>query len=61
MTANGAKLAEGRLQRAVPNMVSIGEGLDIGCDTGSPIDFPCQLPFAFTGKIAKVTVERRAK
>ena len=61
MTANGAKLAEGRLDRTIPNMMSIGEGLDIGRDTGSPIDFSYELPFAFTGTIEKVTVELKAK
>jgi hypothetical protein len=29
--------------------------------TGSPIDFTYQLPFAFTGKIDKVTVELKVK
>ena len=36
---------------------SLGEGLDIGMDTGSPIDFTYTKPFAFTGRIGKVTVE----
>jgi arylsulfatase len=61
MTANGAKLAEGRIPRTIPANMSLGEGLDIGRDTGSPIDFTYQLPFAFTGKIEKVTVELKAK
>jgi arylsulfatase len=61
MSANGAKIAEGRLSRTIPNLMSMGDGLDIGCDTGSPIDSTYQLPFAFTGKIEKVTVELRAK
>jgi arylsulfatase len=26
-------------------------------DCGSPVDFTYQLPFAFTGKIEKVTIE----
>jgi arylsulfatase len=57
LTANGKKVAEGRLARTVPNKLSICEGLDIGMDNGSPVDFTYKMPFAFTGKIEKVTIE----
>ncbi len=59
LTANGVKVAEGRLERTVPIQFSIGEGLDIGMDCGSAVDFTYQLPFAFTGKIEKVEVALR--
>ncbi|HEX3902307.1 MAG TPA: arylsulfatase [Polyangia bacterium] len=61
MTANGTMIAEGRLARTIPAAMALGEGLDIGCDTGSPIDFTYKMPFAFSGKIEKVTVELKAK
>ena len=57
MTANGKKIAGGRLKRTIPLKVSITEGLDIGMDVGSPVDFTYTLPFAFTGNIEKVTIE----
>jgi arylsulfatase len=57
MSANGKKIAEGRLERTIPIQFSLGEGLDVGQDTGSPIDFTYKLPFAFTGKIENVEVE----
>ena len=57
MAANGKKIAEGRLARTIPIQFSLGEGLDIGRDIGSPVDFTYELPFAFTGKIEKVTIE----
>lgn len=57
MTANGEKIAGGRLDRTIPIQFSLGEGVDIGMDIGSPIDFTYPLPFAFTGKIEQVTVE----
>ena len=60
MLVNGAIVAEGRLERTVPVQFSIGEGLDIGMDSGSPVDFTYTLPFAFSGTIEKVTVELRA-
>lgn len=59
MTANGKTIGQGRLARTIPIQFSLGEGLDVGMDIGSPIDFTYALPFAFTGKIEKVTVELR--
>ena len=61
ITANGKKVAEGRLERTIPMQFSLGEGLDIGMDGGSPVDFTYKLPFAFTGTIEKVTIELKAK
>jgi arylsulfatase len=57
MSANGKPIASGRLNRTIPIQFSLGEGIDIGTDTGSPIDFTYQLPFSFTGKISYVTID----
>jgi arylsulfatase len=57
MTANGNKIAEGRLERTVPMQFSLGEGLDIGLDGGSAVDFTYKLPFKFTGTIEKVEID----
>jgi arylsulfatase len=57
MTVNGTKVAEGELPRTIPQQISIGEGLDIGQDIGSPVDFAYKPPFPFTGRIEKVTVD----
>lgn len=57
LTANGKKVGEGKLPKTVPLQFSLGEGIDVGTDTGSAIDFTYKLPFTFTGKIDKVTVE----
>jgi arylsulfatase len=57
LTANGTKVGEGKLPRTIPNRISLGEGIDIGTDLGSAIDFTYKLPFSFTGKIEKVVVE----
>jgi arylsulfatase len=57
MTANGKSVAEGRLRKTIPIQMSLGEGLDVGMDIGSPVDFTYTLPFAFTGKIDHVTIE----
>ncbi|MCI0702200.1 MAG: arylsulfatase [Planctomycetia bacterium] len=57
MTANGTKVAEGRLEKTIPIQFSITEGMDIGMDVGSAVDFTYKLPFKFTGKIEKVTID----
>src|SRR5262249_2861502 len=57
ISANGAKVAEGQLPKTIPLQISLGEGMDIGMDVGSPVDFTYKLPFAFTGKIEKVTFD----
>jgi arylsulfatase len=39
LSANGNKVAEGKLPKTIPIQFSLGEGLDIGRDVGSPVDF----------------------
>jgi arylsulfatase len=57
MTVNGKNVAEGQLPRTIPATISIGEGMDIGEDVGSPVDFTYKPPFKFTGTIDKVTFD----
>jgi arylsulfatase len=56
LKANDKTLASGRIARSIPIQFSLGEGLDVGTDIGSPIDFTYTLPFTFTGTIHKVTI-----
>jgi Sulfatase len=57
LSANGKVASQARLERTIPIQIGLGEGLDVGMDIGSAVDFTYKLPFAFTGKIRKVTVE----
>lgn len=57
LTADGKTIVEGKLEKTIPAQFSLGEGLDIGLDIGSPVDFTYDLPFAYTGKIEKVTID----
>lgn len=57
LSANGQPIAEGRLAKTIPVQFSLGEGLDVGRDVGSAVDFTYKLPFEFTGTIEKVTVD----
>ncbi|HEF4759590.1 TPA: arylsulfatase [Pseudomonas putida] len=60
ITANGDKVAEGRLDKTIPNLLSVGgDRLDIGMDNGTAVDTSYKQPFAFNGKIEKVTIETR--
>ena len=60
MSANGRTIVEGRLEKTIPIQFSLGEGLDIGMDVGSAVDFTYTLPFAFTGRIEQVMIELAA-
>ena len=57
MSVNGTKVGEEQLTRTIPAQISLNEGMDIGEDVGSPVDFTYKPPFKFTGKIEKVTYE----
>jgi arylsulfatase len=57
MMVNDTKVAQGQLLKTIPIQISLGEGLDIGMDVGSDVDYTYKLPFQFTGRIEKVTVE----
>ncbi len=59
--ANGKTVAAGRLEHTVPIQFAIFEGLDIGLDTGSPVDWTYPLPFKFTGRIKQVEIEIHPK
>src|SRR5262249_23515150 len=57
LSVNGAKVGEMTLARTIPAQISLNEGMDIGQDVGSPVDFNYEPPFKFTGTIEKVTYE----
>jgi arylsulfatase len=57
MLVNGTKVAAGDMPRTIPLQISLGEGMGIGTDVGSAVDFTYKLPFMFTGTIDKVTFD----
>jgi arylsulfatase len=45
------------MERTIPFILQWDENLDIGSDTGTPVnDADYQVPFKFTGKINKITL-----
>jgi hypothetical protein len=55
LSVNDVKVAEGQLAKTIPIQISLGEGMDIGEDVGSPVDFNYKLPFRFTGGMKSTT------
>ena len=57
LAVDGRAVAKGRIERTVPIRISLDEGLDVGEDTGTPVSLSYDVPFRFTGKIDKVTID----
>lgn len=57
---NGKSVATGRIEKTQPAMFSADEGTDVGVDEGTAVTTAYEIPFKFTGKIKKVTIELKA-
>jgi arylsulfatase len=58
---NDKKVGEGRLEQTQGITLGLGGTLDVGEDTGSPVDDAYTPPFRFNGTIQQVTVELKPK
>ena len=57
LKVDGKVVATQTMERTVPLILPWDETFDIGSDTGTPVDdHDYQVPFAFTGKIDKLTI-----
>lgn len=59
LDVDGKKVAEGKFPRTVAYRFSLDETFDVGEDTGTLVveDYADKMPFKFTGKIEKVTID----
>jgi arylsulfatase len=59
LSVNGKKLAEGRIEKTIPYVISTDEGADVGEDDDSPVseDYVAGIKSRFTGKIEMVTID----
>ncbi|MEQ1892613.1 MAG: arylsulfatase [Planctomycetota bacterium] len=57
VTANGTEVAAGRVLKTVPFRFSTEETLDVGEDTGTPVDLSYDVPARFTGGLGKVVID----
>jgi arylsulfatase len=57
LSVDGQVVATQTMERTIPFTLPWDETFDIGSDTGTPVDdADYQVPFAFTGKIDKLTI-----
>ena len=57
LLVDGKQVASQRMEHTLPFSLQWDETFDVGMDTGTPVDDKdYQVPFAFTGKLDKVTV-----
>ncbi len=61
LSVDGAEVARATVPRTVPAAFTASESFDVGIDLGSPVgrEYFDRRPFAFDGKIGKVTVTVR--
>jgi arylsulfatase len=57
LMVDGGEVVTGRIEKTVPIRISLDKGLDVGADTGTQVNLNYDVPFKFTGRIEKVTVE----
>ena len=57
LLADDKPVATGRLEHTLANVFSMTDGLEIGIDLGSPINFEYEPPFRFTGRLESVTLD----
>jgi arylsulfatase A-like enzyme len=57
LRVDGKEVARQKMEHTIPLILQWDENLDVGSDTGTPVDdADYQVPFAFTGKINKITL-----
>jgi arylsulfatase A-like enzyme len=56
LLVDGAKVAEGRVEKTVAGRFSADETFDTGLDTGSPVSDAYASPFPFQGKLRKLEI-----
>jgi arylsulfatase A-like enzyme len=57
ISVNGNEVARGRIDQTQCCVFSADEGADVGLKEGTPVSEAYKVPFKFTGKIEKVTVD----
>jgi len=58
LSVDGQAVATRSMPRTIPVALTLDETFDVGLDTGTPVDdSDYQVPFAFTGRIVKITID----
>ncbi len=57
LSVDGKVVATQKMEHTIPLILTWDENLDVGSDTGTPVDdADYQVPFAFTGRIGRITL-----
>ena len=56
LKVDGKEVARQTMEHTIPLIMQWDENFDIGADTGTPVAEDYQVPFPFTGKLAKLTL-----
>jgi arylsulfatase len=57
LKVDGKEIARQRIEHTLPFLMQWDENFDVGADTGTPVDDKdYKVPFRFTGKLAKLTL-----
>jgi arylsulfatase A-like enzyme len=59
LLVNGKKVATGRIEKTQFAVFSVDDAADVGVDEGTPVSEAYKVPFKFTGKLVKVTIEQK--
>jgi arylsulfatase len=59
LLVNGKKVATGRIDKTQFAVFSVDDAADVGADEGTPVTEAYKVPFKFTGRIGKVTIEQK--
>jgi arylsulfatase len=58
LSVDGKQVAKRSMPRTIPIILTVFETFDVGLDTGTPVDdTDYQVPFPFTGKLEKLTID----
>ena len=56
LKVDGKEVARRTMEHTIPLIMQWDENFDIGADTGTPVSNDYQVPFQFTGKLVKLTL-----
>jgi len=57
LTANGAEIGRGHIDRTILTRYTLDEGFDVGRDLGTPVCDAYECPAVFTGQLAYVAID----
>lgn len=57
LNVDGVRVAEGRIEKTLPILISVDERFDIGSDSGSAVTEHYAAPYAFSGEIGAIRID----